>query len=84
MKEILNMDFVDYIDKYKINNNVTLSIILLAGFYNGNFSSVDSWSPSERMFAKDGYTERWYQASECTYSAVVEMNHPETQTIRQD
>ena len=36
------------------------------------------------MFAKDGYTERWYQASECTYSAVVKMNHPETQTIRQD
>ena len=36
------------------------------------------------MFTKDGYTERWYQASECMYSAVVEMNHPETQTIRQD
>ena len=46
----------------------------------GNFSSVDSWSSSERMFAKDGYNERWYQASECTYSAVVEMKHPETQS----
>ena len=45
----------------------------------GNFSSIDSWSSSERMFAKDGYIERWYQASECTYSTVVEMNHPETQ-----
>ena len=43
----------------------------------GNFSSVDSWSSSERMFAEDGYNERWYQASECTYNAVVEMNHPE-------
>jgi len=32
MKEILNMDFVDYIDKYEINNNVTHPIILLAGF----------------------------------------------------
>ena len=34
MKEILNMDFVDYIDKYKTINNVTHSVILLAGFYN--------------------------------------------------
>ena len=34
MKEILNMDYVDYIDKYKMNNNVTHTIILLAGFYN--------------------------------------------------
>ena len=47
----------------------------------GNFSSVDSWSSSERMFAKDGYNERWYQASECTYNAVVEMNHPEKQSM---
>jgi len=46
----------------------------------GNFSSVDSWSSSERMFAKDGFNERWYQASECTYHAVVETNHPETQS----
>jgi len=34
MEEVLNMDFVDYIDKYKINDNVTHSVILLAGFYN--------------------------------------------------
>jgi len=46
----------------------------------GNFSSIDSWSSSERMFAKDGYNERWYRTSECTYNTVVEMNHPETQS----
>jgi len=32
MEEILNMDFVDCIDKYEMNNNETHSIILLAGF----------------------------------------------------
>jgi len=46
----------------------------------GNFSSIDSWSSSERMFAKDGYNERWYRTSDCTYNTVVEMNHPETQS----
>ena len=34
MKEILNMDFIGYIDKYKINNTVTHSIILLAWLLN--------------------------------------------------
>ena len=34
MKERLNMDFVDYIDKYKMNSNATHPIILLAGLYN--------------------------------------------------
>jgi len=34
MKERLNMDSVDYIDKNKMNSNATHPIILLAGFYN--------------------------------------------------
>jgi len=46
----------------------------------GNFSSIDSWSSSEWMFVKDGYNERWYRTSDCTYNSVVEMNHPETQS----
>jgi len=47
----------------------------------GSFPSIDSWSSSEWMFAKDGYNERWYWTSDCTYNTVVEMNHPETQSI---
>jgi len=46
----------------------------------GCCSSTDSWSSSEWMFAKDGYNERWYRTSDCTYNTVVEMNHPETQS----
>ena len=46
----------------------------------GNFSSIDCWSSSERLFTKDGYNERWYQTSDCTYNTVVEMNHPETRS----
>jgi len=34
----------------------------------GSFTSIDSWSSSEWMFAKDGYNERWYWTSDCTYN----------------
>jgi len=47
----------------------------------GSFPSIDSWSSSEWMFAKDGYNERWYWTSDCTYNTVAKMNHPETQSI---
>jgi len=47
----------------------------------GSFSSIDSWSSSGWMFAKDGYYERWYWTSDCTYNTVVGMNHPETHSV---
>ena len=33
------------------------------------------------MYANDGYNEKWYWTSDCTYNTVVRMNHPETHSV---